>query len=445
MPRSPSEHRPLFRKEAIDAQREKFLGEAGLAQPIRLWVYTVVAMLIAAIVVAVAVWGHYTRRERVQGYLTSAVGTAVVRTTEAGIITDLSVKEGDVVKAGQRLGVLTIDRSGVNGLNSNETIRTELARQKQSRETERVEIVQSGHQQVEQLGRRVASLQQQLHESDLEIATQRERLKSANEIADLWKNMQSKEFVSPIFVQQKADDARDQSVKLQQMLRGRATLAGDLATAQADIPLAQNRTRQQLDQIDQRISEMTQQSAELAGRLERDVSRDMVITAPIDGIVTNIGPAHGQTVAADTQFATILPKDSALHAELLVPTRAIGFVHVGQPVTLRYEAFPYERFGQYHGRVESVGKDIWTQGQTVGPLSAHEPVYRIVVAIDKQEITSGKDSLPLRAGMVASADLLMERRTLLEWLFQPIIQLRERMRSGSSELSRMQSNTPFDA
>ena len=430
MPRSPSEPRPLFRQEAIDAQREKFLGEAGLAQPIRLWVYTAVAVVIAALVVAVAVWGQYTRRERVQGYLTSATGAAVVRTTDSGVITDLTVKEGDAVQAGQRLGVLTIDRTGVNGVNSNETIRTELARQKSSRETERTEIVQGGRQQVDQLGRRVTSLQQQAHESDVEIATQRERVKSSIEIAEMWKNMQGKEFVSPIYVQQKADDARDQQVKLQQMLRVRATLAGDIATAQAEVPVAQNRTRQQLDQIDQRISETTQQLAELAGRLERDVNRDMVITAPIDGVVTNIGPARGQTVAADTQFATILPKDSALHAELLVPTRAIGFVHVGQPVTLRYEAFPYERFGQYRGRIESVGKDIWTQGQTIGPLSAREPVYRIVVAIDRQEITSGQESLPLRAGMVASADLLMERRTLLEWLFQPIIQLRERMRSG---------------
>lgn len=431
MPRSPSEHRPLFRQEAIDAQREKFLGEAGLAQPVRMWVYTVMALVIAAIVVAVAIWGQYTRRERVQGYLTSATGTAVVRTTDAGTITELLVREGDAVKAGQRLGDLTVDKAGLNGAASNETVKTELDRQKASRESERGQIEQSGRQQVEQLGRRVASLQAQLHESDVEVATQRERVKSATEIADLWKNMQGKEFVSPIYVQQKQDDARDQSVRLQGMLRNRATLAGELATAQADVPVAQNRTRQQLEQIDQRISETTQQVAELAGRLERDVNRDMPITAPIDGIVTNIGPARGQTVAADTQFATILPRDSALHAELLVPTRAIGFVHVGQPVTLRYEAFPYERFGQYRGRVESVGKDIWTQGQTVGPLAAHEPVYRIVVKLDRQDITAGADSFPLRAGMVASADLLMERRTLLEWLFQPIIQLRERMRAGA--------------
>jgi membrane fusion protein len=135
-------------------------------------------------------------------------------------------------------------------------------------------------------------------------------------------------------------------------------------------------------------------------------------------------------VAADTQFATLLPKDSPLHAELLVPTRAIGFVHAGQAVTLRYEAFPYERFGQFSGKVESVGKTIWTAGDSVGPIAVREPVYRIIVDLERQQVAAGPDAFPLRAGMVASADLLMEKRTLLEWLFQPVIQLRERMRSA---------------
>jgi membrane fusion protein len=407
--------RSLFRKEAIDAQRQKFLGEASIAQPVRGWVYTLTAVVVALLVIAVAVWGQYTRRERVQGYLSSATGAAIVRTTDAGTITALDVKEGDVVKAGQELGELTIDKSGRDDTARTEAVRSELTRQKSSREAEREQIITNGRQQI--------------RDSDVEVSTQRERVKSANEIAQLWQNMQGKEFVSPIYVQQKQDDARDQAVKLQQMLRARTMLAGDLATAQADAPVAQNRTKQQLEQIDQGISQATQQIAELARADDRNISRVMKITAPIDGVVTNINPARGQTMAPDTSFATILPKDSTLHAELLVPTRAIGFVHPGQSVTLRYEAFPYERFGQYHGRVESVGKDIWTQGQVVGPLAAREPVYRIVVALDQQSIATNGEAFPLRAGMVASADLLMEKRTLLAWLFQPVLQLRQRMRS----------------
>jgi membrane fusion protein len=133
-------------------------------------------------------------------------------------------------------------------------------------------------------------------------------------------------------------------------------------------------------------------------------------------------------VAADVPLLTILPEGSALHAELLVPTRAIGFVRPGQEVSLRYEAFPYERFGQYRGTVKSVGKNVWTQGEKLGPLVIREPSYRIAVTVEQQQVQAGEQSLPLRSGMLVSADLLLEKRSLLEWLFQPIFQLRERMR-----------------
>jgi membrane fusion protein len=423
--------RSLFRKEAIDAQREKFLGEASLAQPVRMWIYTATAVAVAVIVVAVAVWGQYTRRERVQGYLSSATGAAVVRMPDAGTVAELMIKEGDVVVSGAPLARLTVDKSGVNDARGNEAVMRELETRKTLLEQEREQVDTLGQQQVVQAKQRVTNLQGDIRQAEIEISLQNDRLASARSIAKLWKDLQGQQYVSDIYIQQKQDDAKEQEIKVQNLNRQRAVIEGNLATARSEIPEAQSRTRTQLQQIDQRTSQVTQGIAEQVNTHEQSIKRDMVVTAPIDGTVTNIGPARGQTVAADTQLATLLPKDSQLHAELLVPTRAIGFIHAGQDVTLRYEAFPYERFGQYHGRVESVGKTIWTQGESVGPIAVREPVYRIVVVLDQQDIKSGGDAFPLRAGMVASADLLMERRTLLEWLFQPVLQLRKRMQSGS--------------
>jgi membrane fusion protein len=422
--------RSLFRKEAIDAQRQKFLGEASIAQPVRGWVYTATAVAVAAIVVAVAVWGQYTRRERVAGYLSSATGAAVVRMPDSGTITEVMAKEGDVVVAGTPLARLTVDKSGVNDERGNGAIVEALERRRGELESERIQAQSLGQQQLEQLKQRAASQREEIRQADSEIRLQSERLASARKVADVWLQMRKEhQFVSEIYLQQKLDDVRDQETKVQALRRQRATLEGNLASSEADIPAAQTRARAQIEQINQRISEVAQNLAEQGARREQSVKREMVVVAPIDGTVTNIGPAKGQTVAADTQLATVLPKDSPLHAELLVPTRAIGFVHPGQSVTLRYEAFPYERFGQFHGNVESVGRTIWTQGDSVGPLAVREPVYRIIVAVDRQSVESGGEAFPLRAGMVASADLLMEKRTLLEWLFQPILQLRKRLQA----------------
>src|SRR5215468_12520693 len=100
----------LFRQEAIDAQREKFLGEATIARPVPFWAFTLLAAGTAALLIVVAVWGQYTRRERVEGYLALDTGAARVLTPDAGRVTELLVKEGDEVKQGDELAKISLER-----------------------------------------------------------------------------------------------------------------------------------------------------------------------------------------------------------------------------------------------------------------------------------------------------------------------------------------------
>ena len=223
---------------------------------------------------------------------------------------------------------------------------------------------------------------------------------------------------------------KDQEIAVQKLQRQRAAIDKDLASAQSEIPVIELRTRAQVDEFSRQLSQAHSDAAELEFR-HGAMSRTIEIAAPFDGVVTNVAPVQGQTVAADAAFATLLPKDSSLQAELLVPTRAIGFVHSGQRVLMRYEAFPYERFGQYAGTVKSVAKTPLIPGDSVGPIAIKEPVYRIVVTLDRQGIDANGEVLPLRSGMVLGADLLMEKRSLLEWLFLPAIQFFERTRSAA--------------
>ena len=419
--------RSLFRKEAIDAQRQKFLGEASIAQPVQLWVYTTVACAIAVLVVAVALWGQYTRRERVQGVLSSAVGAALVRMPDAGTVSELMVKEGDDVTKGMPLARLVVDRSGVHDERGAQGV---TATRRDSFKLQIQQTTSLGQQEVLQARQHVLDVRAQIDQMDAQIRLQTERYESQRIIADKWKGLSEGEFISPIRERQEQDKARDEQIKLQELRRAKSALASQYSDATAAVPRAETRNRTLVEQVRQQMTEVEQAIAQQSLNREKDVKRDMVIAAPIDGTVTNIGPARGQTVSADAPLATLLPKDSPLHAELLVPTRAIGFVKPGQDVTLRYEAFPYERFGQYRGKVESVGKTILMQGDSLGQLPIREPAYRIVVALDRQTIAGAAEELPLRAGMAVSADLLMEKRSLIEWLFQPVLQLRERVASN---------------
>jgi len=425
--------RSLFRKEAIDAQREKFLGEASVAQPVRLWVYTTTACAIAALVVTVAIWGQYTRRERVQGVLSNAIGAAAVHTPDAGTLSELLVHEGDVVAKGAPLARLTVDRSGTNDAQGSQALIDTLKQRKSALAAQREQTEALGQQESRQARQHVADLRNQIEALDIELRMQVERAESQRVTADEWKNLgENERFISDIRIRQEQDKVREEEIKAQDLRRARTQLAVQLSDAQAAVGASELRNRAELERIGVQSSEADQAMAQQALDRELSVTREMVIAAPIAGTVTNITPSAGQTVAADAPLATILPTDAALHAELLVPSRAIGFVQPGQNVNLRYEAFPYERFGQYHGTVESVGRTILMQGDAIGSLPVREPAYRIVVRLDRQTVDAGAEQLPLRAGMVVGADLLMEKRSLIEWLFQPVLQLRHRMAGAAA-------------
>jgi membrane fusion protein len=158
------------------------------------------------------------------------------------------------------------------------------------------------------------------------------------------------------------------------------------------------------------------------------VRRETVIRAPIAGTITNIAVSLGASLAEDALLATVLPKGSGLEAQLLVPTRAAGFVQPGNEVVLRYDAFPFQRFGQYRGSVHNVSRTVWSPGEKVGPMTVREPVYRIDVQLDRQTVAAGGQEIALRPGMMVNADILLEKRTVFEWIFEPVLELRGRLR-----------------
>ncbi len=413
--------KPLFRQEAIDAQRDRFLGELTAARPLSLWAFTLAAVLIAACVIAIAIWGQYTRRERVSGYLASAAGAVPLLISEPGQVTSIDVTEGETVTLGQPIAHVTIDRTLSSAAASSGAVMQEL-KAREGLLTEEIKRTRElGEQQLMQARRNEENLKIEIADANAEIDLQKRRLASAQEAAKRYENLTTQHFVSDVALQQKKDDVTDQEIKLQALIRERASLERDLAAAQLDQPSAVLRNDTQVAQLSRQISELKQSSA------EESALGETVIRAPLAGTVTNIAVTRGQVVASAAPLATILPSDDALHAELLVPTRAIGFVHPGQRVQLRYEAFPYERFGQYGGVIETVGSSAWMAGEHLGPLTLTEPVYRIIVKLDEQHVEANNQTLALRSGMLVSADLLMERRTLLEWLFQPLLQLKQRM------------------
>ena len=413
--------RQLFRQEAIDAQREKFLGDATIARPVPFWVFTVLAAGVALLLIAVALWGQYTRRERVEGYLALDSGAAKVLIPDSGRVTDLVIREGDEVKAGDEMARISLDRATGSGASTSEAVAQEMQSRRAILEKEQSQWRELGSQQVEQVRRRVKDLDTELGQIDREMKLQDVRIKSARDQLERYRGLAGeKQFVSEALVKAKQDEVTDQEIKLQTLRRQRTQVERDLSSAKLEEPAIELRSRTQVEQVSRQISELREGMAQVEAR------RETVIRAPMAGVVTNIAVTRGQSIPADSPLAMVLPKGSGMHVELLVPTRAIGFVKPGQEVVLRYEAFPYERFGQYRGVVTDLSRNVWSPGDRIGPLSAREPVYRVDVKLDRQNVTALGQDFALRPGMLVNADLLLEKRTLLEWIFEPVLQLKGR-------------------
>jgi membrane fusion protein len=113
-----------------------------------------------------------------------------------------------------------------------------------------------------------------------------------------------------------------------------------------------------------------------------------------------------------------------LQAELFIPARAIGFVEVGQRVRILYDAFPYQHFGTYQGRIQKMSQTILMGTDVTIPVTLSEPAYRATVILERPDVDAYGKKVPLQPDMLLKADIILERRTLVDWILNPLLSAR---------------------
>lgn len=417
---------PLFRPQALEGQRQQWLGEVRLARPLRLWLLTLLAVLAAAVIGTWLVWGQYTRKLTAPGVLVPDRGWVRVMPPQAGLVLERRVAEGQAVQAGDVLYVLGLERSTREG-GEQQRVQQALTARQQALEGGVRAQQQLAQTQVAALARRLVQLQGEREQLDAQAQLQQQRLALAQQSLARLEGLQRDSFVSPAQVQAQAEEVLRLNAQGKELERQRAALAREaeaLAGQQRELPL----------QAQARVSELQRDIAEVGQfAVESDARRELLVRAPQTGTVGALQAEPGHWAAADAALATVLPAGAQLQAQLFAPSSALGFVREGQAVQLRVAAFPYQKFGHVGGRVTQVSRAPLQAAELAAlPLPAlaarpGEPLYRITVALERASVLAHGRPEPLVAGMQLDAAVLLERRRLVEWLFEPLIGLADRV------------------
>ncbi|OLF53419.1 HlyD family secretion protein [Pseudomonas chlororaphis] len=406
----------LYREAALDADRRSTLGRVALyAPPHHGWLATA-ALLFAGSVVLFLYAGSYTARERASGDLLPEQGVLNIVPPTTGIVTQVFVRDGQEVERGAPL--LAVSSDVATGLGATRALIA--ARLQQQRTTLELDLgAQSAlaSATLRELHARNALLAEQVSASASEIVRRRRQAELAREKLARWRTLREKGYVSNGKLADEEATVLDAEVRVQEATGNKLKLEQeqlDTRRQLAEAPLAA--ALKQRD-IQRRLGELDQQMA------ANEEQRESILRAPRAGTVAALLVHPGRTVAAGEMAVALLPKDSTLQARLLVPSRAIGFVREGDRVVLRYQAYPFQKFGVHYGRVVDVSRTALST-RDVGALTGNPDVrgqyYRVVVAPDRQDIEAYGRREPLRAGMSLDADILLERRRLVEWLFEPL-------------------------
>uniref|UniRef100_UPI00260BD22E HlyD family efflux transporter periplasmic adaptor subunit n=1 Tax=uncultured Microbulbifer sp. TaxID=348147 RepID=UPI00260BD22E len=170
------------------------------------------------------------------------------------------------------------------------------------------------------------------------------------------------------------------------------------------------------------LSDLAQQIAQLHGQ------QAYIVKASRAGVVSNLQAAEGQQAQADIPVLSLVPENHVLTAQLLVPVRSAGFLSAGQPLKIRYDAFPYQKFGLYPGAVLEVSDTVLLPDELLRvPVTVREPVFRVTAKLAQPTVNAYGRHFSLKPGMTLSADVQLAERSLLQWLLEPIYSLRGRL------------------
>jgi len=408
------ERTPLFRDEAIEAaQDRKSLETISLYQPmgVRVVAGFVACLTLVAIIFSLTV--EYPRRVEARGYLTTEGALSYVYANRGGFVARSLVSEGTNVEPGSPLVELTFPSELAAGTDLNEIVARELDFRLNELEKQRTET----NLQYDRLGRVLAAGISQTAEQ-VSAMEDIERLQRGQLAIAVSRHQSAQEaFAKHAISGQALEEHKSRILEIQVALTAAEQKKLSLSTQIIEYKRERERLRIELSNAVRAIEMALSETRERLAKSQFDQSA--IVHAPAGGVVSAMQFREGETVRAGDVLLAIARMETLI-GTLHLPNKSAALLDEGREIRLLFDAFPPAEYGILTGILETIANVPIDPEHLEGPMVANEPMYLARVELRLPEI--GQETrFRLLPGMSFTAHVSLERRTLAEWILEPVL------------------------
>ena len=400
----------LFRPEALRGQ-DTLHGDVILTPPVGwqvLGVFLLVSVVIAGVFLSLA---SYARVTVLRGAVAVDRGLVRLAAARVGTYDELKVREGDEVNAGDLLAHVTVgasERGGSLQARRAEALTAQLAELDRRLDSLRRETAE----RVASLQAQIAGERRQLLGVDEQIALQGPLIRAAeDDLADV-RPLQQSGLLSNRDLRLREEQVALRRQTLLRLQQDGVARRATIRVAEADIARVGANLAGEESRIASARAELDRAAA------GEDVLGGVDLRAPVAGSVTAVLAHLGEAAGPGVTALTLVPRDSRTEAVFPAPASSAGLVGPGQPVRVAVDAYPFQTFGALEARVTSVSRATATVGGGPETFQVRTTLPATIRAYGQPQ--------PLRPGMSLSARIRTHPRSLLAWLFDPILAVAKR-------------------
>jgi membrane fusion protein len=401
----------LFREEVFTQRTENLHGTINLAVPIS---WHIITSSLAAIIVIAALFlfsASYSRTEIASGSVLPSGGLLKMIPPRPGRIEAVTVREGQAVRKGEQLALIRAEQTNGSGNGTQTEILSAIERQQRGLEQEQALTLAAASSEQGEYDAQISGLRQEARNIQTQVAVQRKLVEMAQADFSQAAQIASRGFISrrdlaereqtllsrqqQLSVLMQSEDSKRSSIE--QTTRARRQAAAKASSASAGLVASQ--------------AQIERERAATRGE------QGYALVAPLDGRVAALNLHVGDAVNAQDAAMMIVPSRGRLVAQLYIPGKAAGFIRLGQPVRLAMDAYPYERFGTVGGLITTLSTAPVMRTGRDGSIT---PFYIATADIKDPAVRAYGMRQALLPGMTFTAHILVEHRSIIQWLFDPL-------------------------